>query len=140
MGFNGFTSICKGKKNLIEKFKMQTFARKPIYFSIFNLIFAICNDLWPILQPAKLLHGFSLCLLRYAPCALRPSGQGYLFPFSARRIRIFSISGCRTLTYSSVQGDMVAKPSSASKEIQPRSRRGSSRSGARVRTTHLVAF
>ena len=34
---------------------MQIFGRKLIHFSIFNLIFAICNTVSPILQTAKYL-------------------------------------------------------------------------------------
>jgi hypothetical protein len=34
---------------------MQIFGEKPIHFSIFNLIFAICNGVYLILQKAKLL-------------------------------------------------------------------------------------
>ena len=50
----------------IAECKMQIFVRKLIQFSIFNLIFAICNDVYPILQTANLLR-FFLILSRFYP-------------------------------------------------------------------------
>jgi len=42
----------------IAKCKMQIYGKNLIHFSIFDLIFAICKDLWLILQTAELLRKF----------------------------------------------------------------------------------
>jgi len=42
----------------IAKCKMQIYGKNLIYFSIFDLIFAICKDLWLILKTAELLRKF----------------------------------------------------------------------------------
>jgi hypothetical protein len=59
----------------IAKCKMQIYGKNLIHFSIFDLIFAICNDLWPILQTAELLRKFQFLLTLTRVLVFHPAAE-----------------------------------------------------------------